>query len=944
VTMPTPSTYNPGNLVRYRDREWMVLPSDDPELLLLKPLGGSDHEITAVFTPMELPGESVDEASFAKPTVDSLGDFATARLLFDAARLSFRNANGPCRCMGKLSFRPRSYQVVPLVMALKLDVVRMLIADDVGIGKTVEALIILKELMERGDVQRFAVICPPHLCDQWQGELKDKLDIEAEIIRSSTVAALERKIHDDRSVFYHFPYQVISIDYIKSDKKKDRFMIDCPEMIIVDEAHTCAKPEFAKSHAQQQRHDLVYQLSKNPGRHILLLTATPHSGKNPEFFSLLGLLKADFEKYQLETITDPQKRELANFFIQRKRENIRKWLHEETPFPARHASEPEYHLSPEYANLYEQALKFARGLTLSITEKKGSKARYWAALALLRGVMSSPAAGYEMLRKKQGKPKEDAEIPEDAENPNLEKLESESDIEPSDLLDLAGLDRTEKQQLEILENRIKELQDLKYDWKAKKALQDVHQWLKEGFHPIIFCRFIATAKYLGQILKDNLPKKYSVRVITSEFSDEQRKEEVELLGREDFRVLVATDCLSEGINLQMHFTAVMHYDLPWNPNRIEQREGRVDRYGQQSELIKTELLWGKDNPIDAVVLNILIKKIREIQKSIGVSIPIGDDNKSIMDAVLKAILLDPRTAHTSAIQGSLFGDEDIAMAERTIKSELEAAKEKALQLRSIFAHSSVSSEEIEAQLKEVDEAIGDVKSVEYFVTGSLRHLGAAVKFDGTAYLMNLTNLPPHLKDQFPDPTNVKVSFVSPTPRGYRYIGRNHLFVELLCQFMLSLAFSLDHDYHRVARTAVIRTDAVKIKTTLIQFRVRNVIKEVKSAREVISEEMYLWGYEGADPAGPKLSYESARKLLQEAQSIENLSSQFQEDTVERELSHFKAMEPEFLRLAENRAEMLLAAHSRFKNLVGGRRYEKVYPVLPPDVMGIYILVPKPAII
>jgi SNF2 family DNA or RNA helicase len=92
--------------------------------------------------------------------------------LFDAARLSFRNASGPFRCMGKLSFRPRSYQIVPLVMALKQDVVRLLIADDVGVGKTVEALIILKEMMERGEVNRFAVICLPHLCEQWQQELK----------------------------------------------------------------------------------------------------------------------------------------------------------------------------------------------------------------------------------------------------------------------------------------------------------------------------------------------------------------------------------------------------------------------------------------------------------------------------------------------------------------------------------------------------------------------------------------------------------------------------------------------------------------------------------------------------------------------------------------------------------------------------------------------------
>ena len=131
--------------------------------------------------------------------------------------------------MGKLSFRPRAYQVVPLVMALKQDVVRLLIADDVGVGKTVEALMILKEMMERGDVRRFAVICLPHLCEQWQRELKDKLDIDAEIIRSSTIATLDRKLpNDDRSVYHHLPAQVISVDFVKSDKRRQTFLTDCP--------------------------------------------------------------------------------------------------------------------------------------------------------------------------------------------------------------------------------------------------------------------------------------------------------------------------------------------------------------------------------------------------------------------------------------------------------------------------------------------------------------------------------------------------------------------------------------------------------------------------------------------------------------------------------------------------------------------------------------------
>ena len=113
------------------------------------------------------------------------------------------------------------------------------------------------------------------------------------------------------------------------------------------------------------------------------------------------------------------------------------------------------------------------------------------------------------------------------------------------------------------------------------------------------------------------------------------------------RVLIATDCLSEGINLQDSFSAVLHYDLPWNPNRLEQREGRVDRYGQRALVVKACLLYGADNPIDGVVLRVLLRKIREIKSSIGISIPFPEDSLTLMDAVMQAVLLsDPAPEKT----------------------------------------------------------------------------------------------------------------------------------------------------------------------------------------------------------------------------------------------------------------------------------------------------------
>lgn len=928
---------SPGKLIALRGREWIVLPTEDDDILRVKPLGGSDDESTGIYLPLMVPEDNWKEATFPQPKAQDLGDFETAKLLFEASRLSFRNASGPFRAMGKLSFRPRSYQIVPLVMALKQEVVRLLIADDVGIGKTVEALIILRELVERGEIKRFAVICQPHLCEQWQKELKDKLDLDAEIIRSSTVSALERKLVSSDSIFKAFPYQVISIDYLKNDRRKPIFLNDCPEFLIVDEAHTATRPAGASSPSQQQRFHLLHDLAKNPSRHMVLLTATPHSGKDEEFQSLLGLLRPDFEKLSMDNLEQKQKEQIAKYFIQRKREQIRKWLGEDTPFPDRDTREIGYRLSLDYKYFFNEAQNFARGLTKGAEEHKGLKGKYWAALALLRGIMSSPAAGLEMLKGRINRSAEEDGVAYE-ENPVIERLEEDTDSTQMELLEQAGLAQSEVDILRSLAGDLERLSGIKQDLKVAEAVSQVKTLLKGGFNPIIFCKYIATAKYVAEVLRCELPKNIEIQAITSELPDEQRKERIEAMGQSDKRILVATDCLSEGINLQDHFNAVLHYDLPWNPNRLEQREGRVDRFGQNSPEVKTWLLWGEDNPIDAIVLKVLIRKVRDIQKSTGVSISLGEDNRSIMDAVLNEVLLDPQKALKDSQTSLDFGPD---YHQAMITRELEAAKEKAKNLRSIFAHMAIPQEEIENDLKSVDEAIGDIKSVETLVLNGIAHLGGSVQSDGVGYRIFLQNLPPHLREAIGTKSDYRVSFHSPTPEGYRYIGRNHKFTEQLCQFLLSLAFEQKGDYQKIARSSVIQTDQVKVQTTIIQFRVRNVIKEVQSKVENISEEMYLWGFEGSSSEGETLAYERCKSLLFEAESIQNLSLERQQDVFQNQVRLFDEKLGQFKQVAEDRAVKLVEAHGRFKTLVGGKRYEAVHPILPPDVLGVYVFLPQP---
>jgi superfamily II DNA or RNA helicase len=941
--------FKAGSLVHARSRDWVVLPSPEDDLVLLKPLGGSEEEITGIYLPLAFADDTIESTSFPLPTGDDIGDISSARLLYNACRLSFRSGAGPFRSLAKLSFRPRSYQMVPLIMALRQPgPVRLLIADDVGVGKTVEALLVLKELLERREIKRFAIVVLPHLCEQWQAELQDKFGIEAVIIRSNTQARLDREIHGDTSVYEYYPYQIISIDYIKSDIRRQVFIQECPEFIIVDEAHTCTNAQ-AMGASHQQRHKLISDIAAKPDQHMLYLTATPHSGKTEQFQSMLGLIKPEFQSLDLTMADQKDRRNLSRYYVQRRRADVEKWMNEDTPFPKRDAGEFQYDLSKAYGNFYQDILEFAFGLTRKKQGHAGiQRLRYWSALALLRGVMSSPAAGLEMLKNRMKKNLPEHEGAEsDESNPLMdEDFSSAKDFTPSAILERTDWTSTENKKLSLLAEQLTKLQTIEYDYKAGQTVKIVKQWLKEGYNPVIFCRFIATAKYLGTILQQELQKRKGpdIQIITSEDPDEIRKERIDKMGDAKQRVLVATDCLSEGINLQDFFTAVLHYDLPWNPNRLEQREGRVDRFGQTAATVKTFLLYGNNNPIDGVVLKVLLRKVREIRKSTGISIPFPEDSQSLMDSVLQAVLESPLVTGPQPKQLGLFDELDTVKEKELAASRAiaEAAqREKAS--RTIFAQNAIKAEEIEQDLKESDEAIGTPEAVEKFVTEALLNmLGVQITRDRTyGHTLFTDNMPGVLRAVLPDENPIKVSFVSPTPEGYRYFGRNHPFVEQLCQFLMANSLSKKHKYGP-ARSAVIRCADVISKTTLLLFRVRNVIEAKKGGNQLVAEEMLIWGFSGSAEESNWLSPDQTRHLLHHAVPSSDLSPQARQGFLENELEEIEELHGSGIldQAALKRAEILLEAHERFRKLLGGGRYKVVEPVLPMDLMGVYVLLPE----
>jgi superfamily II DNA or RNA helicase len=959
------STYQPGRLVHVRGRDWVVQPSDDDQLLVLKPLTGGDDETTAIYLPLAIAHDQPRDTQFAPPTTTDIGDFLSAKMLYEAARLSFRNGAGPFRSLGKISFRPRSYQMVPLIMALKQmtrsqSTVRLLIADDVGVGKTIEALLIAREMLERRMIERFAVLCPPHLCEQWQDEIKTKFDIDAVIIRSNTAASLDRAIHGDVSVYQHFKYQIISIDYIKSGDRRNIFINESPELIIVDEAHTCTQ-SAAVSAGQQQRHSLLDKLSQKNNQHMVLLTATPHSGKADEFQSLLKLIKPEFATVDLTTANQRVRADVAQHFIQRKRADVVTWLGDDTPFPKREPSELAIQLAKPYAKLFDDILAFTRGMVQqSNANKRSQRVQYWTALAILRAVISSPPAGVAVLTTRMNSLPTRVDDDDDSlaaiDNPVADNENfTDSDAEPTQLSEQSPWNDSQRRRLRELRTRLEALANPTNDAKLSALADVLNGYIRDGYKPIVFCRYILTAKYVGQhlpaLLKD---KQCTVEVITSEDHDDVRRQRIKTIGNTTKHVLVATDCLSEGINLQDTFDAVVHYDLPWNPNRIEQREGRVDRYGQSKLVVKTCLMYSTTD-IDAVVLDVLIRKIREIRAATGIHIPFPSDTQSIIDTITNSILLSDRRVHIQQNQGRIVFNFDefaeIKDSQVKITREIEAIAAREQATRSMFNQLAIPAHEIERDLKEVDEALGDPQAVTDFVSQALSRVSVQMHpLINNKLCYTLTGIMPDALRPLLNYTNgLKITFHSPTPKGVTYIGRNHPFVEQLCR--LVLANTLERvDSHltnrteriepRAARVAVIRTNAVTQRTIITLLRCRNVIEPTNQKYRIVAEEMLVWGWSGSGATRTWYDHASAKKRLFDTIPTEFLTPQAQAQFLTDALTDIDKSSVDIDQLAEAQAQKLVESHQRFSKLANNHRFQVVHPVLPMDVLGVYVMLPE----
>ena len=935
--MPTPE-FSPGSLVRARGREWIVLAGSSADTLKVRPISGSEADHALIHVPLE--AEPVTAATFPGPNAVQRGGQDAALLLRDALLLSLRRGAGPFRSIGQIAVEPRAYQLVPLLMALKQEQVRLLIADDVGIGKTIEGALIARELLDRGEIERFAVLCPPHLVDQWITEIELRFNLRAVAVTASSAGRLERTLPIGDSIFRAHPFTVVSLDYIKSERRRADFLRACPEFVIVDEAHTCAAPGAGR----HQRYELLKGLADDAKRGTVMLTATPHSGDEDAFYRLLGLLDPAFERLKDATGDEREKLRdrLARYFVQRRRADIDEWK-DGSLFPVREVKEVTYRLTGAWESFFEAVLDYCAGVVEAAGgDDRRQRLSFWGTLALMRCVASSPAAAAQALRTRAGL--EDGELDDEALRDRLFDGASdalqEDDVEPPASSGDAALAK--------LIDQADQLAGKQGDPKLKLLVAHLEKLVADGFNTVVFCRYIATAHYLAAQLKDAFDG-VTVGVVTGELTADERKEKVALLGDADRRLLVATDCLSEGINLQDHFDAVVHYDLSWNPTRHEQREGRVDRYGQPSRKVRATLMYGANNPVDGAVLEVILRKAEKIREELGVPVPLPDDGHTLTQALMKAVLLrhkqDPR-------QRTL--DLGATSEARALDESWTTAAEKAKASRTVFAQRRLKPADVLPEWTRVRSAVGDGDDVRRFADRALARFGSGLEPLGKrGFKAALEPLPPDLRERLEAEGitgTPRIDFTYPPAPRCRPIARSHPLVSILAETLLERTLAVAGvapanangaaDPAVLGRAGCWLSDSVQDRTVILLLRLRHQLATGRGARQsiVLVEEAAAFGWTGADRPS-SLEGDDALRLLR-ADPAGDAKKSVVDRQVGQALDLVAARSADLKDYAQRRAQTLLDDHRRVREASDARGSWTVRALLPPDVIGVYVLLPK----
>lgn len=570
------------------------------------------------------PGTSVQQSlSLPEPTgFDSparLEAFLNAVRWGAASTADIRSIQSPFRS----GIDIEDYQLDPVVRAIQMPRVNLLIADDVGLGKTIEAGMVLLELVLRHRARKSLIVCPSSLQIQWRDQMRDKFGLEFRIVDSELMKALRRTRGLHVNPWNHYPRLITSIDFLKRERPMRLFREILPkgnsasyprlfDLLVLDEAHNVAPSGRGKYATDSLRTEAIRLLSPH-FEHKLFLSATPHNGYRESFSALLELL----DDQRFARGIDPDPKQLQAIMVRRlKSELPPKW--DGSPrFPKRVLEPLEVSYSAEEKRVHALLQEYTR---LRKANAEGPQQQYvteFVLKLLKKRLFSSPAAFASTLAKHE---KSLRSTKRSNIQPSMGVLQRTIERVDEEYGDDAELEENTEEAIEAATSLIKSatnnelqiLNEMKVWAHSASATGDSKlrafiSWIKGIVCPngkwtnervIIFTEYRATQKWLQTFLAseglaggDRLMTLYGGM-------DPAERESIKAAFQFDpvhspVRILLATDAASEGIDLQNHCYRLLHFEIPWNPNRLEQRNGRIDRHGQRAKEVKVYHFVGK---------------------------------------------------------------------------------------------------------------------------------------------------------------------------------------------------------------------------------------------------------------------------------------------------------------------------------------------------------------
>lgn len=939
----------PGQIVNLRNRLWRIDEYNGVELQA-SPIDSSEfHKKTFL---VEL--ENIRAANLEIINEEKVGNYAFQQLLLRAYKFDLLHGSAPFLSLQKSSVIPYNYQLVPLMMSLEKPQTRILIGDDVGLGKTIEAGLIISEMLQRGYIKRVLFLTPASLKEQWQEALEYFFHIDAKIISSFSRKEYEKELPAGANPWQYFNFCIASLDYAKTPEIKHSILEQQWDLVLIDEVHTCARPHIRNNNTRQmQRYELTKEIC-DVAPNILFLTATPHNGYSDSFASLLELLNKDIVTYKNQDVIFNKSEGRYNV-CQRNRKSLEDWYKSQnlkSPFPSRNQIEVNIKLESEekLKILLDQVEDYGNFLIDSNKSRKGKEVSVWVALHLQKRAISSPIALQRSLLHRLEKVKAAVEDENDESADILSLNIKDFDVDErsteeqlSEKLDESAIVPEEITKVEEL-IKYASLIKVKDDKKFQKLLSEVIPDLFSYDNKIIiFTKYKDTLDYLVKNLNS---RDYQLFDLHGDLSFKKRREILLQFEKSSKAILVATDVISEGLNLQRQSSNIVHYELPWNPNRLEQRNGRIDRIGQQKEVVQVRTMIIEDS-LDVDILDLLIRKAQTIREDREYSGAYFGDENSLSDMILKAKRRSYKRRKPKFDPNQLtfleqFDEDSVKKGIAKSFNPFEKEVLDRIRQESFYGEIDISLPEIDKRIKETQNIVGSKEEVEKFVISALKNFNCNIESIGSSFYKFVLNDPRLIVSKYGN-TLEPVSFdpeVGLTHPDSIILEVGHPFVKRLINLVKAEFFEKEGAY---GRTAYYYSENVKSVMFLYNVLIRFTVGVTKKR---VIEELITFGIDYLSKN--QINNEHLNQIAP-AQTTEKLDEQHFKDLLKAGLKEDfytsimnKSIEDKKLKLIQERQEL---AHKIIRETASDDEAKWVkelqqIELASLDVLSITVVIPK----